>query len=556
MNRRVAQCLHQEQHRAAQLPLNLPRDARGLTLNVMGSESKVTYVTLSADDEPSRAAFASAIDAVKATFGRTTQLFIGGTHRSTSDTTASTSPIDRNIVVGHAASARAQDVQDAIAAAHTAFPAWRATPWETRAELLGKVARLIRHRRHSLAALLMAEMGKNRAEALGEVEETADLINYYNDRMAEAHGFVKPMASLHPADKNTSVLRPYGAWAVIAPWNFPYALLGAPVAAALLMGNTVIAKPSSETPITGATLIDLFIEAGFPAGVVNLITGGGRVLGEALVSDERVAGATFTGSYEVGFHQLYRRFSVTYPRPCIVEMGGKNPALIMDSADVDQAVAGVYRSAFGMNGHKCSACSRVYVHEKVANAFLAKLREKMRATDIGNPLEREVFVGPLATKSSLDDYVRYNALAREAGALLEGGNVLQDGAFAAGYFAQPALLMGLPHDHQLVKEELFVPILSVHKIRTLEEGLALANDTALGLTAGFFSSKQNEIDAFLERIEAGVVYVNRAAGATTGAWPGVQPFGGWKGSGSSGKNIGGIYTLGCYGREQSRTVVG
>lgn len=536
--------------------LNLPQDARGLTLNVMGSESKVTYVTLSADDETSRAAFAQAIESVKATFGRTTDLLIGGASRATQETTASTSPIDHTILVGRAASARAQDVDDAIGAAHNAFANWRATPWETRAELLGKVARLIRHRRYSLAALLMAEMGKNRAEALGEVEETADLINYYNDRMAEAHGFVKPMASLQPTDKNTSVLRPYGAWAVIAPWNFPYALLGAPVAAALLMGNTVVAKPSSETPITGATLIELFAEAGFPDGVVNLITGGGRVLGEALVKDPRVAGVTFTGSYDVGFHQLYRQFSVNYPRPCIVEMGGKNPAIIMDSADVEQAVAGVYRSAFGMNGHKCSACSRVYVHEKVANEFTAGLRDKMRKADIGNPLEREVFVGPLATKGSLADYVRYNDVARQAGALLEGGKVLQDGAFAAGYFAQPTLLMGLPPDHQLVKEELFVPILAVNKIRSLQEGLALANNTTLGLTAGFFSRKQAEIDAFLENIEAGVVYVNRAAGATTGAWPGVQPFGGWKGSGSSGKNIGGAYTLGCYGREQSRTVVG
>jgi 1-pyrroline-5-carboxylate dehydrogenase len=328
------------------------------------------------------------------------------------------------------------------------------------------------------------------------------------------------------------------------------------MAAALLMGNTVIAKPSSETPITGATLVDLFAEAGFPGGVINLLTGSGQLIGDALIKDPRVAGVTFTGSYNVGFNELYRQFSATYPRPCIVEMGGKNPAIVMDSADVEQAVAGVYRSAFGMNGHKCSACSRVYVHKKVANEFTEGLREKMRATDIGNPLEREVFVGPLATKGSLQDYIRYTDVARQAGAIMEGGNVLQAGAYAAGYFAQPTLLTDLPQDHPLIKEELFVPVLSVTQIGTLDEGLTLANNSPLGLTAGLFSHQQAEIDAFLERIEAGVVYVNRAAGATTGAWPGVQPFGGWKGSGSSGKNIGGVYTLSCYGREQSRTVVG
>lgn len=521
----------------------------------MGVELKVTYVTLSADDALARTEFSAAIDRIKSQFGQTTALHIAGEQRNTRSTTASHCPIDNRIEIGRASNATADDVNDAITAANDAFPVWRQTPWQTRAELLAKVARLIRHRRYDLSALLMAEMGKNRTEALGEVEETADLINYYNDRMVQADGFVNPMGKLSPSDTNTSVLRPYGAWAVISPWNFPYALLGAPVAAALLMGNTVIAKPSSETPITGATLMGLFVEAGFPPGVVNLVTGGGRVLGEAMVNDPRVAGATFTGSYEVGFHQLYRRFSVKYPRPCIVEMGGKNPAIIMDSADIESAVSGVYRSAFGMNGHKCSACSRVYVHETVASDFRDALIAKMRSTDIGNPLEREVFAGPLATKGSMDDYLRYVEVANGTGALIEGGVRLNEGDLCRGYFARPTLLTGLPEDHPLVREELFVPILSLKTIRSLDEALALSNHTMLGLTAGIFSKKQEEVDSFLDRIEAGVVYVNRSAGATTGAWPGVQPFGGWKGSGSSGKNIGGLYSLACYGREQSRTVV-
>jgi 1-pyrroline-5-carboxylate dehydrogenase len=228
----------------------------------------------------------------------------------------------------------------------------------------------------------------------------------------------------------------------------------------------------------------------------------------------------------------------------------------MDTAELDKAVQGVYRSAFGMNGHKCSACSRVYVHEAVADTFIDKLVAMTNATKIGNPLGKGVFAGPLATKASYEDYQRYvaQASAAGAGAVKAGGAVLTEGAFAHGYFARPTVVADLPHDHELMRRELFVPLVGVTRVRSMDEALALANDTDFGLTAGVFSRKQAEIDAFLDRIEAGVIYVNRAAGATTGAWPGVQPFGGWKGSGSTGKNIGGPHTLQCYLREQSRTV--
>jgi len=277
------------------------------------------------------------------------------------------------------------------------------------------------------------------------------------------------MGQLVPTDRNTSVLRPYGVWAVIAPWNFPYALLGAPVAAALVTGNTVVCKPSSETPLSGVAIAEIFAEAGVPAGALSCLPGSGRVVGDGLTGHPDVAGVTFTGSYDVGYRQLYQRFSTEYPKPCIVEMGGKNPAIVMASADLEQAVQGIVRSAFGMNGHKCSACSRVYVHRDVAGELLARLAKAADAIALGDPLGKGVFAGPVATRPGYDDYARF-------------------------------------------------------------------------------------VDAFFDRIQAGVVYVNRAAGATTGAWPGVQPFGGWKGSGSTGKNIGGHYTLPCYLREQSRTV--
>jgi 1-pyrroline-5-carboxylate dehydrogenase len=521
----------------------------------MSTATKVTYATLSADDAEMHRQFDAAITKVKAELGRTTPLYIGAEKRAATSTTTSTNPADTRVVVANVAAGTIQDVNDAVAAAKAAFPAWRAMPWAERAAIMGKAAAMVRQRRFELSTWLILEMGKNRLEALGEIEELADLIDYYVVQMRENDGYSRPMANLSPLDQNTSVLRPFGVWGVIAPWNFPYALFGAPVAAALITGNTVVAKPSSDTPLSGVLVAEIYREAGLPPGVLNLVTGGGRVVGKTLIEHPDLEGVTFTGSFDVGFRDLYQRFAVRYPKPCIVEMGGKNPALVMDSADLERAVTGVFRSAFGMNGHKCSACSRVFVHRAVADEFVARLIKRSEEARIGDPLQKGVFLGPLATKSSADDYDRYVALARSAGQVRSGGERLRDGEMAHGYFARPTIVTGLPRDHELMRQELFVPVLAIETVATFDEAMARANDTDFGLTAGIFSTRKDEIDGFLDRIEAGVVYVNRAAGATTGAWPGVQPFGGWKASGSTGKNIGGLYTLPTYLREQSRTVV-
>ena len=518
----------------------------------MGAPTKITYVSLSADDPEVNAAFDAAIAQVTRQLGRTYPLHIGGKARATAQTSDSLNPADTRVVVARVGSGTAADVDDAVAAARAAYPAWSGVPFAERARLLGRAADLIRQRRYELATWMIVEMGKNRVEALGEIEETADLIDYYNQQMLANDGFVRTMGKLAPTDDNTSVLRPFGVWAVIAPWNFPYALMGAPVAAALLTGNTVVMKPSSETPLSGVKLVEIFEEAGLPAGTVSCVTGSGRVVGDGLAMHPGVDGLTFTGSYDVGFKQIYQRFARTFPKPCIVEMGGKNPAIVMDSADLDRAVQGVYRSAFGMNGHKCSACSRVYVHEAVADEFLRRLGRAANDAQIGDPLARGTFVGPVATRAGYEDYQRFVGMA--GGAVRAGGQRLTDGAFAHGYFVRPTILAGLAQDHPLMQEELFLPVVCLRTVGSLDEALGAANDTPFGLTAGFFSQKPGEIDTFLDRIQAGVVYVNRAAGATTGAWPGVQPFGGWKASGSTGKNIGGHYTLLCYLREQSRTV--
>ena len=511
---------------------------------------KVTYASLTADNVELHQELDQAFAQVRGQLGQEMPYFIGGQARLSATTTASYNPSKTSEVLARVCTSSSDEVNEAVAAAKAAYPAWRATPWQERVRLLKRAAEIIRERLAELTVWLVLENGKNRVEALGEIEETADLYDYYADQMQQNGGFIREMAKLSPNDTNTSVLRPYGVWAVVAPFNFPYALLGAPMAAALVTGNTVVGKPASDTPISGSLIAEIFHQAGFPAGTVNLVVGSGRSVGQALIDHPEVDGVTFTGSYDIGFHQLYKNFSRRYPKPCIAEMGGKNPAIITEHADLEKAAQGVFRSAFGMGGQKCSACSRVYVHSSVAAAFLEKLKQLAENTVIGDPSEKDTFLGPVGVKSGYEDYQRYVAMARQDGRIVSGGGLRSE----AGYFVEPTIVADLPKDHLLWKQELFLPIVCVDTIESLQEGLQKANDTDLGLTAGFFSEKENEVEQFLDGIEAGVVYVNRPAGATTGAWPGVQPFGGWKGSGSSGKNIGGLYTLQCYLREQSRTV--
>jgi 1-pyrroline-5-carboxylate dehydrogenase len=521
----------------------------------MAEEFKITYATMSADNDRLHADFDAAVERVRQQVGQTFPMLINGTARTGEAVFPIYNPADTREPLAYFQKGDRQASKDAIAAAKAAFPAWRAMPYEERLAVVEKVADMITANRFDMSAVMVMEMGKNRTEALGDVEESADLLRYYCYQMRQNKGFVREMGHFGDNDTNTSVLKPYGVWAVISPFNFPLALAAGPVAAALVAGNTVVLKPSSDAPWSGYLLIKYFLDAGAPAGAANLVTGPGRSAGMELVKNPDVDGITFTGSYDVGFHQVYRNFAASFPKPVVVEMGGKNPAIVSRKADIDSAAQGVMRSAFGMGGQKCSACSRVYVQREVYDEFVDVLVEKTKTLKIGDPLNREVFLGPLVNQNAFDDFKRFAAKAQAEGNVILGGNVLTDGEMAHGYYAEPTIISGLPQDHELVQTELFVPILYVAPVDSLEEGMVKANDTVYGLTAGFFSQDEAEIQFFLDNIEAGVVYVNRAAGATTGAWPGFQPFGGWKSSGSSGRNIGGYWTLLNYVREQSQTII-
>ena len=291
------------------------------------SANKVTYVSLSADDPAIDAGFTAAIADARAALGALAPLRVAGATRAGVEGGAieSRNPADGRVVVARVATGGESDLRDAVAAARAAFPSWSGRNWQERVAIVERAAEIVRARKFELSVWMILEMGKNRVEALGEIEETADLLSYYAGQMRANNGYVHEMDRLAPTDRNVSVLRPYGVWAVIAPWNFPYALLGAPVAAALLAGNTVVCKPSSETPLSGVKLAEIFHAAGVPPEALTCLPGSGRVVGDGLVEHPDVAGVTFTGSYDVGFKRLYQRFAREFPKPAIVEMGGRTP---------------------------------------------------------------------------------------------------------------------------------------------------------------------------------------------------------------------------------------
>jgi 1-pyrroline-5-carboxylate dehydrogenase len=517
---------------------------------------KITYATLRNDNEELHALYEQGVQEARAGLGGHHRNYVDGRWVDGSAGAFEVrSPIDRDLLIGTFAKGDRADVQSAIAAARRAAPAWRHTPWQERLAILRRAAEFISERQMRYGADMAFEVGKNRLEALGEVEEAADLIRYYAQTVEDNDFYDHPMDNLGDAAVHTrSVLRPHGVFAVISPFNFPMALAAGPVGGALLAGNTVVYKPASASPLSGVNLIHALEDAGLPPGVVNFVMGPGDTVGDELQSNPGIDGIVFTGSYDVGM-RLFKSFSTDWPRPCIVEMGGKNPAIVSRKADLEEAAEGIMRSAFGFGGQKCSANSRVYVERPVHDELVRMLVEKTEKIAIGDPIRRENWLGPIIDQKAVDRHQQAVAEARRDGTVFIGGEHLSDGDLARGFFVEPTVVGGLPMDHRLFEDELFAPFTSVQAVESLDEALRLANNTIYGLTAGVYSEDPGEVERFLDEIQAGVLYVNRRAGATTGAWPGVQAFGGWKGSGSTGKAGLSMYYVAQFLREQSHTVV-
>jgi 1-pyrroline-5-carboxylate dehydrogenase len=520
----------------------------------MTATTKITYTSASGDLEEFHHHFDTALRRVRAASGALHPFYIDGHAVETDEEPlVDRSPIDTSIVLARFAAATSAHVDAAVRAARQAQPGWARRPWRERVTTLRRAATLIRERKYELAALMSIEVGKSRLEAMGDAEESADLIDYYCQQVEDADGFVRPMARITPVERNTDVQRPYGVFACIAPFNFPLALSAGMSSAALVAGNAVVYKPAEDTPWTGLKLYEVYRDAGVPVGVFNFLVGRREDIGDPLWQHPGIDGVVFTGSKQVGM-RIHAGLSSQWIKPALLELGGKNAAIVLKSADLDAAAEGVMRSAFSLQNQKCSATSRVYIERQVFDPFVQCLIEKTRGIRMGDPSERDVFFGPVINQRSVERFERAVAQARTEGTIVLGGARLRGGIFDRGHFVAPTIAR-LPLDSSLFRDELFVPFLAVAAVSGLDQAIVETNRVEYGLTAGIFAGDRAEVDRFFDEVEAGVCYANKRTGATTGAWPGAQPFCGWKGSGSTGKGGCGPYYVAQFMREQSRTVI-
>jgi 1-pyrroline-5-carboxylate dehydrogenase len=509
--------------------------------------TRLTYTTGSRSPELDRA-FETALAEAREREPKPLAHLFAGRDAAVGDSFAREDPSRRRHVASRAREG-AEVVVEAVEAAHATQREWRRLPHGRRVAVLRATERLIEDRKLELAAAISMEVGKVRTESIAEVEEAIDLIETYCLQVESSGGFETPLGQLSPDERNTDVLRPYGVFGVIAPFNFPFALGFGMTAAALLAGNAVVLKPPEEAPRSGGEVARLLAQAGVPDGVISLVHGG-PATGRALVGSE-IDGVAFTGSAEVG-REIGRRLSEgPFPRPVLAEMGGKNAAIVGASADLDAAAEGIAKAAFGFSGQKCSACSRAIVVEEVHDELVERLAEQARSTSVGDPADPEVSTGPVVNAQAIERFERSVEAARRDGTVAAGGSRGDE----TGWFVEPTVVAGLPVGHPLTRDELFLPFVTVVRVPDFDAALAEANVVPYGLTGGVFSRDDDELDRFLDEIEAGVVYVNRRAGATTGAWPGIQSFCGWKSSGLTGKGGLGPYYVQQFAREQSRTIV-
>ena len=522
----------------------------------MKDGKKLTYVSLD-DDEYIHEDYERALETVRPDLGRSHPLHVGEEEIYSQPEFEVRAPFYTSILVGKFQTATPGLIRSAIVAAKQEFPSWSEKGWKDRVKILRRTATILEKEKFLLAALITYEAGKNRSEAIAEVSEAIDMIRYHATVYTKNKGYDIPLQSDSPTTRCTSVMRSHGTWAIISPFNFPLSLAAGMAAGALICGNTILLKPTSEAPFSCLKLYETFVGAGVPAGAVHYLTGPGGTFGDVITAHPGIDGIAFTGSRDIGIW-LQRRFSERqpYPKPVIAEMGSKNPVIVTAAADITKAAEGIARSAFGYGGQKCSATSRVYVHPAVFEPFTRALKAKAESLVVGDPRDRGVFMGPLIDAKAKDRFAEIVArVRRDGGRFISGGEPVNEDRFAKGYFVRPAIVTGLNPGSPLIKKELFVPFVIVEPCPTLEQAIIEANDTDFGLTAGIFSEDPGEVEYFFSTIQSGVTYANRRGGATTGAWPGMQPFGGWKASGSTGKGVGGPYYLLSYLREQARTRV-
>jgi 1-pyrroline-5-carboxylate dehydrogenase len=484
-------------------------------------------------------AMQAALESVASQLGREYVLVIGGQRLKTEAKIHSLNPARPTQIVGIHQKAGLEHAGQAMDAALKAFESWSRTPVETRASLLLNAAETIRQRHFEFCAWLTFEVGKNWAEADADVGETIDFLNFYAREALRLAGSQTPIQ--FPGERCELHYIPLGVGAVIPPWNFPFAIMAGMTAAAIVTGNTVILKPSSDAPTIAAKFIEVLEEAGMPAGVVNFCPGAGASFGNAIVEHPKTRFISFTGSKTVGL-EIHERAAKTRPnqiwiKRTILEMGGKDSILVCADANLDAAADGVVASAFGFSGQKCSACSRAIVEAPVYDAFIEKLRERVAKLTVGDPVANHS-LGPVINKSALDSILHYVETGKKQGRLIAGGHAVE--TEAGGYFIEPTVIADVAPDAVLAQEEIFGPVLAVIKVADFEEGLKVANNTEYGLTGSIYSTDRKKLDRARGDFHVGNLYFNRKC---TGAMVGAHPFGGFNMSGTDSKAGGPDYLL-------------
>jgi aldehyde dehydrogenase (NAD+) len=460
-------------------------------------------------------------------------LYIGGrwVKSDSGETFASYNPANQKEVIGHFASGTADDVKKAVDAAAKALPAWKKTPAPHRADILLRAAYLIESRKEEMAQTMVREMGKVLKEARGDVQEAIDMAKFMAGEGRRLVGQTVP--SELPSKFAMAIRQPVGVVGLITPWNFPVAIPSWKIFPALVAGNTVVFKPASDTPLCALMLVEVMIEAGLPAGVLNLVTGSGSKVGMPLVEDPRVRMISITGSNAVGRKVAGRCSELMKKISC--ELGGKNAICVMDDADLDLAVEGAIWGGFGTSGQRCTAASRIIIHEARYNEFTERFVKRAAELKVGNGLEADVHVGPLVNKEQLTNVHRYVEIGQSEGAkLLLGGKVLTDGAFADGFFYQPTIFGDVKPEMRIAQEEIFGPVVCLIKVKGFDEMLEVANGTEFGLSLSMYTQDVNRAFRAIEDLESGIVYINAP---TIGAE--IQlPFGGIKQTGNGHREAG------------------
>jgi 1-pyrroline-5-carboxylate dehydrogenase len=473
-----------------------------------------------------------AIAKVRAQLGREYDLIINGERYKTEKKFTSINPSKPSEIIGTFQNAGAEDVQPAMDAALKAFETWSKVPVEERAQLLLRVAAAIRERKFEWAAWMVLEVGKNWAEADADVGETIDFAEFYAREALRLSTAETPIQL--PGEKDMLRYIPLGVGAVIPPWNFPSAIMAGMTLASIVCGNTVILKPSHDSPAIAAKFFELLEECGMPEGVVNFCTGGGSTFGQALVEHPKIRFIAFTGSKEVGLN-VNKTAADTKPgqiwiKRTVLEMGGKDAILVDADSDLDAAVEGVVASSFGFQGQKCSACSRAIIDERVYDKFVDRVRARVEKLTVG-PAENNPNMGPVVNEGSYKKIQEYIKTAiSEGGRLITGGGPATEAGDA--FFLKPTVIADVAPTATIAQEEIFGPVLAIIKCKNFDDGLAIANNTEFGLTGAAYTSSEDKIAKAMDTFHVGNLYINRKC---TGAMVGAHPFGGFNMSGTDSK---------------------